>query len=416
MKSEKEKKGMFRQAFELDNAIQTYAWGSRTAIATLLGRPSPSPVPQAELWMGAHPKAPSKILVDGAWQPLDRLIEQFPGEVLGPGVAERFGPRLPYLFKVLAAAEPLSIQAHPDLKQAREGFARENRAGVPVDAPGRNYRDDNHKPELICALSAFWALNGFRPPDEMAANLKALSPEGLGKQMALFETAAPAVAIRHMFTSLMTLDAARRRAVVNEAVTRARRREAEGEVCRWVAALGRRYPDDIGVLAPALLNLVCLAPGEAMFLPAGRLHAYLEGTAIELMANSDNVLRGGLTAKHVDVPELLRVLRFEGGRPEVLRAGDGPAVRFDAPAAEFALWVLRLDGGRKWTSPAGRRVEILLCTEGGGRLTVASGHVTGFTRGTSLLVPAAAGVYRLDGHGVLYRAALPDDGNLTRET
>lgn len=405
---------MFKQAFELDNPIQAYAWGSRTAIAELLGRPAPSAVPQAEMWMGAHPRAPSKIFVDGAWQPLDRLIQQYPEAILGPGVAARFGPRLPYLFKVLAAAEPLSIQAHPDLSQAREGFARENRAGIPIDAPTRNYRDDNHKPELICALSPFWALNGFRLAAGISANLRALCPASLRAEIAAFEAADATAAVRTLFSGLMTLDTMRRRAVVEEAVTSAR--QGEGEVCRWVAALGRRYPADIGVLAPALLNLVCLAPGEAMFLPAGRLHAYLEGTAIEIMANSDNVLRGGLTAKHVDVPELLRVLHFTGERPEVLRAGAGTGGSFDTPAAEFALWVLHPDGLRPWAGSAARRVEILLCTEGEGRLTVAGGHRTQFARGAALLVPAAAGAYCIDGRAVLYRASLPEVGSLKLET
>lgn len=406
----------FNRAFELENPIQPYAWGSRTAIAGLLGRPTPSAAPQAEMWMGAHPKAPSKIFVDGAWRSLDRLIEQYPEEILGPGVVARFGPRLPYLLKALAAAEPLSIQAHPDLPQAREGFARENRAGIPIDALTRNYRDDNHKPELICALSVFWALNGFRPPAGISSNLRALCPASLRAEIAAFEAADGAAAIRSLFSSLMTLDAVRRRAVVEEAVTSARQGKGEGEVCRWVAALGRHYPADIGVLAPALLNLVQLTPGEAMFLPAGRLHAYLEGTAIEIMANSDNVLRGGLTAKHVDVPELLRVLHFTGGAPEVLRAGEGTGGRFDTPAAEFALWVLQPDGLRPWASPAERRVEILLCTEGEGRLTVAGGHSTQFARGTALLVPAAAGGYHLEGPAVLYRAALPEVGDMKLET
>jgi mannose-6-phosphate isomerase len=405
MKTDGKRKPMFNQAFQLKNPIQTYAWGSRTAIAELLGRPGPSPEPQAEMWMGAHPKAPSKIFIDGAWQPLDRLIEAFPEAILGPGVAARFGARLPYLFKVLAAAEPLSIQAHPDLEQAREGFARENRAGLAIDAPTRNYRDDNHKPELICALSPFWAMNGFRPAGEISRHLKTLCPANLREEIAAFEAAAPAAALRVLFSSLMGLDGNRRRAVVAEAVTIAGQRQEE-DVCHWVAALGRRYPEDIGVLAPALLNLVRLAPGEAMFLPAGRLHAYLEGTAIEIMANSDNVLRGGLTAKPVDVPELLRVLRFEEGRPEVLRLGKGPAAHFDTPAAEFSLWGLRLDKARPWRSPAERGVEILLCTEGGGRLTAGGGSAA-LARGTALLVPAAAGAYRIDGDAVLYRAALP---------
>ncbi|MFA7425688.1 MAG: mannose-6-phosphate isomerase, class I [Desulfosarcinaceae bacterium] len=399
---------VFRQAFELQNPIQSYAWGSRTAIAGLLGRPTPSAAPQAEMWMGAHPKAPSRIFVDGAWQPLDRLIARFPEEILGPGVAARFGPRLPYLFKVLAAAEPLSIQAHPNLAQAREGFARENRAGIPIDAPVRNYRDDNHKPELICALSTFWAMNGFRSPGDIAVHLQSLCPVGLGETLTALAAAGPAAAIRRLFSSLMRLNENRRRAVVKEAVARAEKGVGEAAVCRWVTALGRRYPEDIGVLAPAFLNLVRLAPGEAMFLPAGRLHAYLEGTAVEIMANSDNVLRGGLTAKHVDVPELLRVLCFEGGNPGVMRLDGGHVGRFDTPAAEFSLWVLRIDGPHPWFSGDARRVEILLCTEGGGRLRVAGGRWVDFVRGTAILVPAAAGAYRIEGQTVVHRAALPE--------
>ena len=401
---------MLQRAYELRNTIQTYAWGSLTAIAELLGGPCPSATPQAELWMGAHPKAPSEVCTAEGWQPLDRLIERFFDPILGPGVAEKFGPQLPYLFKVLAAAQPLSIQAHPDRRQAREGFARENRAGVPLEAAQRNYRDENHKPELICALSDFWALNGFRPQREIQIHMRGLCPEGLGDLLGLLDGQADGGGIRRFFAQLMNLDEQQRRHVLDEAVTRARQREGEGDICRWVASLGRRYPDDIGVLAPAMLNLVHLRPAEAMFLPSGQMHAYLEGTGIEVMANSDNVLRGGLTPKHVDVVELMRVLRFEGRAPAILAAEtSGPGQRrFRTAAAEFELSMLRVGAGQGWQSPDRRCVEILLCTEGGGHLTVANGQALGFKKGKSLLVPAAAGGYCIEGRAVLYRVALPE--------
>ncbi len=399
---------MFGQPFAMQNPVQNYPWGSHTAIAALTGQPVPSPKPQAEIWMGGHPKAPSRIFFQGDWQPLDRLIERFAEPIMGATAVERFGRRLPYLFKVLAAAEPLSIQAHPDRRQAVEGFARENRAGLAMDGPRRNYRDDNHKPELICALSEFWALNGFRPVGQMRACLRELCPEMLGAEIDALGGTDPSAQIRTLFSRLMTMNEHLRQRVIDEAAGWARGRQGEGEIFRWVASLHQRYARDIGILAPALLNLVCLQPGEAMFLPAGRLHAYLEGTGIEIMANSDNVLRGGLTTKHVDVAELLRVLRFEGCAIDVLRADDRFAGRYPSAAQEFELWRIETDSGRSWQSPPKRCVEILLCTEGAGQVTVEKGRMLDFKKGASILVPAAAGAYRLSGTAVVFRAALPE--------
>jgi mannose-6-phosphate isomerase len=398
------------RALVLRNPIQTYAWGSRTAIAELLGAAGPTPEPQAELWMGAHPKAPSRVDTGTGAQPLDRLIRDDPEAILGPGAARRFGASLPFLFKVLAVAEPLSIQAHPDRAQAAEGFARENRAGLPIDAPQRNYRDPNHKPELICALSEFWALDGFRPAAAIRLAVAALCPESLKTLVDGLDGRPEDGAIRDFFQGLMGLDERRRRAASAEAAVRAARGATDRAVCRWVLRLAERYPGDVGVLAPAVLNLICLQPGEALFLPAGRLHAYLEGTGVEIMANSDNVLRGGLTPKHMDVAELLRVLRFEGRPAEVLRpvpAGLSGA-RYATPAEEFELWVLRVDPGRPWQGPDRGGVEILLCTRGEGRVRVQNGQETGFARGVALLVPAAAGPYSVTGQAVVYRAALPE--------
>ncbi|HSO19302.1 MAG TPA: mannose-6-phosphate isomerase, class I, partial [Desulfosarcina sp.] len=195
--------------YRLENTIQNYAWGSSTAIAELLGQPSPSRHPQAELWMGTHPKGPSRVVVDGERMPLQRLIEQDPLAVLGPHAADRFDNALPYLFKVLAAARPLSIQAHPSKDQAQKGFSKENQDHIPLDAPDRNYRDDNHKPEIICALTPFWGVNGFRSAATAVRLLEPVCPEPLKKALnTLMHDGEPG--LQAFFESMMTLpDAAR---------------------------------------------------------------------------------------------------------------------------------------------------------------------------------------------------------------
>ena len=395
----------------MKNTVQEYQWGSRTFIAELLGQPVPSERPMAELWLGAHPKAPSRVEVDGRWVSLLELIEQRPAQVLGEAVAARFGHQLPYLFKVLAAEQPLSIQAHPDLAQAREGFARENRLGIALDDPRRNYRDANHKPELICALTDFWALKGFRTVPEILENLSPLDDPRLLPELSQLRFAPDGEGLKRFFGALMTLEEARRARVVSAAVDHARQRPADDAVGGWVCRLAEAYPNDIGVLAPLFMNLVCLAPGEAMFLEAGQLHAYLSGNGIELMANSDNVLRGGLTPKHIDVPELLRVLRFTTGPPHVLHpeaAAPCEAV-YRQPAREFALSVITLEKGRPLVR-AGRGVEILLCLRGAAEVRDDRGGRLALSRGQSLLVPAAVAQLSLSGDAVLYSAHMPHAG------
>lgn len=394
----------------LKNVIQTYAWGSRTAIAELLGDPCPSETPQAELWMGAHPKAPSEVNLQGRWVPLDRLIEADPMAVLGPVAARRFDNRLPYLFKVLAAAEPLSVQAHPSRQQAQAGFERENRAGIPLDAPHRNYRDNNHKPEIICALTCFWALCGFRTWVEMRDNLLRFCPSTLNGQLKRVERLDDARRIGSLFEILMTLSDDLRHGTVAEALASAERVGATVPEASWMQRLGALYPYDIGVLSPLLLNLVCLDPGQALFLPAGQIHAYLEGTGIELMANSDNVLRGGLTPKHVDVPELMTVLRFEPLavqplEPEPIRPGER---RYRSPANEFALsQVVVADGAPGYCSDQDRSVDILLCIDGSGVFHWGpDGKTLPIKRGDAILAPADAGVYGITGNMILYKASV----------
>ncbi|MCP3954606.1 MAG: mannose-6-phosphate isomerase, class I, partial [Desulfobacterales bacterium] len=273
----------------LKNSVQEYAWGSKTAIAELLGQPDPSPVPQAELWMGAHPKAPSLVMTPDGDIPLNDFIADDPETVLGAATARRFENRLPYLFKILAAARPLSIQAHPDLEQARQGFERENRIGIDIKAPERNYRDASHKPECICALTDYWAMNGFRECRDIARRLQTLCPVTLKAIIDRTLLTDGSGDLRRFFEAVMTLETGTCRRVISEAMETLQTPPENDDVAIWINILQSVYPYDIGVLAPAILNLVCLKPGQAMYLPAGQLHAYLKGVGIELMANSDNV-------------------------------------------------------------------------------------------------------------------------------
>ena len=304
----------------LKNSVQNYAWGSATAIPELLGEQNPLGKPVAELWMGAHPRASSLVNIDGNWISLKKLIEKNPQEILGNKVANRFDNKLPYLFKVLAAAKPLSIQAHPSLDQAKEGFESENRRGIPVEASNRNYKDDNHKPECICALSEFWALCGFRNITDILVLMRKICPLGLAKELNLLEKFPNPQGLKQFYTKLMTMDPKVQLQIIEEAQKNAQYHSDEDPAFRWIVRIAEEYSSDIGILSPVLLNLIQLKPGQALFLPAGELHSYLGGLGMELMANSDNVLRGGLTPKHIDVRELLKALNFDPWPVNILEA------------------------------------------------------------------------------------------------
>jgi len=394
----------------LKNSIQEYAWGSYTAIPELLGNDSPANTPQAELWMGAHPKAPSKVKCNGKWRSLLELIDKNSQDILGEKVAQKFKNRLPYLFKVLAAAKPLSIQAHPSLGQAGEGFERENRLGIPLDAPNRNYKDDNHKPECICALSAFWALNGFRKIPDMISLMDKICPQGLKKEFDLFRHQPDSRGLKEFFKAMLTTDRTIQKQIINDAVKNAAQVKDKDKAYQWMIDLHEQYPADIGVFSPIILNLIRLEPGQAMFLPAGTLHAYLDGVGIELMANSDNVLRGGLTPKHVDVKELLNVLNFEEREINILKMEkiNSCEHRYESHAQEFSLSVIAVKTDAGYFSLDKRCVEILLCTDGNAVVTdLAGNNSVAISKGMSILIPAVLEKYSIKGNAVFYKAAVP---------
>jgi len=363
----------------MEGVVQPYAWGSKTFIPELLGT-EPTDDPQAELWLGAHPTALS--MLDG--QPIDEVIAQDPEGVLGAASVKEFGPKLSFLLKVLAAAEPLSLQAHPSRQQAEEGFAREEEAGVAADAKDRLFKDDWPKPELLCALVESEALCGFRDPSRTYALVEQLGGEQTLELMAPLGDTSLAVneRLERVFTAIMRLDDPK--PYVAEVAERAEALEshhAEGELGQLadtVRLLADHHPDDPGVLAAILMNRLVLQPGDAIFLDAGNLHAYLSGAGVEIMANSDNVMRGGLTSKHVDVDELTAVLDFNpipGDTIPPEPVSDG-VVRYPTPAPEFALWRL---------TPSGSTADVPE-TDAGRALLVVEGSVTLTSDGTDLLV------------------------------
>jgi mannose-6-phosphate isomerase len=403
----------------LRGALRTYAWGSHTAIAEFTGRPSPTPHPEAELWLGAHPGDPAWLGDHGQGRSLLDTITADPEGQLGAATRSRFGDALPFLAKVLAADEPLSLQAHPSAAQAAEGFAREDRQGIPISAPTRNYRDRSHKPELLVALGHFEALAGFRPVARSVAFLKALAVADLDPYVNLLAGQADADGLRALFTTWITAPQADLDvlvpAVLDGAVNYLRSGATEFAVeAKTTLQLGELYPGDAGVLASMLLNRITLSQGQGIYLPAGNLHAYLHGVGFEVMANSDNVLRGGLTPKHVDVPELLRVLDFTPTDESMLiprTLSEGIELVYETPAPEFAVSVLRLDGrelGHQIDAPARHDgPQVLLCTEGSVEVHAKS-SVLSLERGAAAWVAADDGPIRLvaDQPATLFRATV----------
>lgn len=354
--------------------VQHYDWGTIAEIPRLLGVKSDG-CPWAEYWLGAHPKAPSLLAddcdINGAdradgGQPLDRWLAEHPDQ-LGQASREVFGDRLSFLLKILSAEQPLSIQAHPSRTQAQLGFAQENAAGVPIDDPRRLYRDDWPKPEMIVALTEFHALYGFRDPHESRRMLTVFDAvDGFPGLVAPLEDPG-SEGIAAVLTSCLQPDEQNRRVIAGMIAAAhdlvqghdpASMQEDAPQLARTAVELDRAHPGDPSILAALLMNRVHLRPGESLFLGAGTMHAYLHGTGIEIMASSDNVLRGGLTSKHIDVPALLAHADLTATcvQPECPRQLPGGLQHYWTPFPEFTLWRL------------GERVETDLPATGLGRI------------------------------------------------
>lgn len=404
---------MVSAMFRMINPVQTYAWGSATAFSELFDWAA-SGAPQAEVWMGAHPKAPSQV-VTGADQPvrLDTHLSQHP-EQLGSGHP---GQRLPFLLKVLAVATPLSIQAHPSRDQATAGFAAEEAAGIDLEADHRNYVDRNHKPELVVALTDFTALCGFRDPQQTLEDLSALrtviareAPTVSTEMITAVQALSTAVGLSDFRAALQAALQDHRESLSMAAGLLASTdlRSAEVELSSvtvdTIERITHHFPADPGLFVALMLNRVDLSPGGALFLPSGNLHAYLGGVGVEVMANSDNVLRGGLTAKHIDVAELLRIAHTEVLSLPVLKPESESAHHYiyRPPAEEFLLH--RIEFPHTGLSHQVDQPEpvVAVCTSGS--LTAGSSTLAA---GDSVFIPAGEAAEFSGADAQLFIATVP---------
>jgi mannose-6-phosphate isomerase len=414
----------------LEPVVQPYAWGSREAIAQLQGRPAPSSTPEAELWMGAHPSAPSGVERVGQHATLDAIIAADPVGELGEDCVRRFGARLPFLLKVLAARKALSIQVHPSRAQAEAGYRDENLRGLAPGDKRRNYVDDWPKPEILCALARFEVLVGMRNPADAARLLRTVGVPALTSLAAELEEAAgqdeaagtdpTAVmgdhgrkALARVLARILSWPEDGSRQLIDDVVAACKRiaadddalsptgaaavSAAEGrgsrggpysDACAAITRIAADHPGDLGIVASLLLQHAVIEPGQAIFLPAGGLHAYLRGTGIELLANSDNVVRAGLTSKHIDVPELLKLTDPAVAVPLIAPRdlGNGIAV-YDSPAPEFRLYRASVDASRVALPGDGPR--LVLCVDGTLFLRDAAGATLKVGRGESCFLSAA---------------------------
>lgn len=394
--------------FRITQSTQPYGWGSSTALQDLFGIEDEGVL--AEAWVGAHPLAPS--FVEGGAASLVEVVACDATGMLGADVVARFGPQLPYLLKVIAAERPLSLQVHPHLARAREGYDEEDAVGIPLDAPHRNFRDRNHKPELVYALTRFDAMCGFRAP-RRAAELFAGLDSSLAKELhAMLVELPSSEAIEAVFTRLLDPVSRPLPDEVADLAAAVTRRLADGSPSpradSTVALLQDAYPGDPGVVTSLLLNPVTLQQGEAMFVPAGGVHAYLRGTAIEVMASSDNVLRAGLTNKHVDVAELLRNVDYIAAPPIRIapETFHGATKVFYAPVDDFELSVTAIVDDDLHPLP-GRGPRVLLCLDGDVAVSSSSDGKLALARGQAAFVPAGDGQLTVRGRGRLVQADVP---------
>ncbi|MGL6618717.1 mannose-6-phosphate isomerase, class I [Aeromonas hydrophila] len=384
----------------MQNPIQGYDWGSHDALTTLFGIPNPAGKPQAELWMGAHPNGCSEVVLAGQAQKLSTLIENAPAAVLGEATQARFGS-LPFLFKVLCAEKALSIQVHPSKAQAEAGFAKEEAAGISPKAANRNYKDPNHKPELVFALTPYQAMNGFRAIPAILALFERVKLPALAELVATLAASQNEAGLQHFFHQLLVLEGVRKEEALAGLLAYAGQHQDE-ETFALITSLAAQYPGDVGLFSPLLLNVVTLQPGQAMYLDACTPHAYVRGTGLEIMANSDNVLRAGLTPKYIDVAELLDCTRcLPKPDDQILLAPrmEGAVQHFEVPVPDFTFSVYPAGEHQLTTASA----EILFAIDEAVILKRGDDTLR-LEKGQSAFIPAATGRYQLLAEGRVARA------------
>lgn len=390
----------------LENPIRGYEWGSPTLIQQLLGRPIDGEV-MAEVWIGAHPDDPSEAVSVGHQVPLDQLIAASPDNALGSSVAKRFDNRLPYLVKFLAAAKGLSIQVHPTTEQAREGYARENQAGVGLDDPTRTYRDASHKPEILYSLTHMELLSGLREPEQAAKLIESLDVDALSPLVRELRGGSnPERCMRDAFAWLL---AERGNATwVQQVAERAALLRGGRPEMAAVSELARQYPGDPGIVAPLIMNYEQIRPGQVIFTGAGTLHAYLRGMALEVMGASDNVLRAALTSKHVDKEGVLEISSFRPGLAAFAVGNEISPGRRDYRIdgiPDFAMQIITVQGGEELSGPvSGPRVAVCLQ----GTTVVRTVDKQQLDAGQAVFVPATEGAVRISGSGVAAVIYVPE--------
>lgn len=389
---------------KLENPIRHYEWGSRTAIAEFQGRPSPAPKPEAELWIGDHPTAPSRVATGAGMQDLPDWIAAHREAVLGPVVAARYGGTLPFLVKLLAADSPLSIQVHPDADQAAAGFEHEAQGGLPPEQ--RSYPDPRPKREVLIAIDAFQGLCAFRADADCRAQIARSGSAALAEVAAALPPGEPVASA--VFLALLGHDPDARTRVFEELRAFGDAGAPQDDERYWIARLCERYPRDAMVAAPLLLNLVSLAPGESIVLEPGTVHSYLEGVGMEVMTCSDNVIRGGLTTKHVDRDELARIARRGAAPPRI----GGPIrvsadrVRYETGADEFAIEIREIAGEARIANANGAPA-IWFCMEGRVALQGLGDAEVVLDKGDGALVPACVEHYQARGEGRIFAVSHP---------
>lgn len=383
--------------WKLNPTLKNYAWGSRHAFSELFNMPNPHHDTQAELWMGAHPNGVSTVSIKQQNIPLTALFNAFPGKILGSKKAT-----LPFLVKVIAAEKALSIQVHPDKRHAMAGFSQENQQNIAQNAPNRNYHDPNHKPELVYALTPFLALKGFRSIPTIMALFKETGCAIFDAQISKLRQNPTSDQLNETFAALFTITASEKRDALKQLTLYTENNS--NDLTKMLHQLLSQYPDDIGVFAPLFFNPILLSPGQAMFIAPGTLHTYLHGVALEIMTNSDNVIRAGLTPKHIDIPALLDNTRFESLTSDNFTVAPtilGHKTLFAVPVADFQFEVIQSNETERVETVTG--AEILFCLAG--EIKVQSGATTLQIRpGESIFVGAHAGQYHYCGQGQFARA------------